>query len=91
MRFGTGINTAGELVDLGSTHGLLEKSGAWYQLDGERIAQGRDKACEFLQQQPEIADALRARLVQALQSVRPVTPPVSADKEADETAESAAA
>ena len=35
---GTGVNAAGELVDLGTQYGLLDKSGAWYQLDGERIA-----------------------------------------------------
>jgi recombination protein RecA len=68
VRYGSGINALGELVDLSATHGLLEKSGAWYQLDGERIGQGRDKACEFLAGQPEIASALRERLIGALRS-----------------------
>jgi recombination protein RecA len=64
--FGAGINLFGELVDLGAAHGLLEKSGAWFLLDGERIGQGRERACAFLLEHPEIAEALRARLLSAM-------------------------
>jgi recombination protein RecA len=81
VRYGSGINTFGELVDLGSAHGLLEKSGAWFQLDGERIAQGREKACEFLKEQPDIAGALRERLVQALKAERATPAPAAAAEE----------
>src|SRR5947208_2215370 len=52
--YGAGINLPGEIIDMGANHGVLEKSGAWYILDGERIAQGRDKACEFLRENPEV-------------------------------------
>ena len=75
ITYGHGINTAGELVDLGTTYGLIDKSGAWYQLDGERIGQGRDKACQFLLENPEIAESLRARLVSALAAGTPAPAP----------------
>jgi len=83
VMFGAGINRAGELVDLGSTHGLLEKSGAWYVLDGERIAQGRDKACAFLVENPEIGDSLRDRLLSAMKAaVETAPPPAPVDEDA---------
>ena len=66
VMYGTGINLAGELVDLGSQHGLLEKSGAWFLLDGERIGQGRERACAFLKEHPEILTALKDRLLSAM-------------------------
>ena len=72
--FGAGVNQMGELVDLGSNHGLLEKSGAWYILDGERIGQGRDKACAFLGENPEIAESLRERLLSAMRSAQEAAP-----------------
>ena len=75
--FGTGINVNGELLDLATTHGLVEKSGAWYELDGERIAQGRDRACAFLAEHPEIVESLRARLLSAMKTsdIAPIAPP----------------
>ncbi len=79
--YGAGINLQGEIIDLGATHGLLEKSGAWYILDGERIAQGRDKACAFLVENPEIAEALRDRLMSAMKAVvEPRAIPVADDQ-----------
>ncbi len=66
VRYGSGINRIGELIDLGVTQGLLQKSGAWYELDGQRIGQGREKTCEFLQQNPEVSEALRGRLLLGL-------------------------
>jgi recombination protein RecA len=66
--YGTGVNQLGELIDLGAAHGLLEKSGAWYLLDGERIGQGRDKAMQFLAEHGEVRDAMRSRLLSAMKS-----------------------
>jgi recombination protein RecA len=74
VMFGAGINQLGEMVDLGTTHGLLEKSGAWYILDGERIGQGRDKAMAFLGENPEIAESLRERLLSAMKTVQDAAP-----------------
>jgi len=63
ITYGTGIFAVGEIVDLASDAGLIEKSGAYYSLGGERIAQGRDKACQYLGEHPALADELREKLV----------------------------
>ena len=69
IRYGEGISKMGELIDLGVTHGLVEKSGAWYAYKGERIGQGKDNARAYLQEHPEAAaeieTALRAVLFPA--------------------------
>jgi recombination protein RecA len=65
IMYGTGISWAGELVDLGSEAGLIEKSGAYYSWKGDRIAQGRDNACRWLQDNPKAAEELRFTLVEA--------------------------
>jgi recombination protein RecA len=61
--YGTGICSVGEIVDLASDAGLIEKSGAYYAWQGERIAQGRDKACQYLSEHPTLADELREKLI----------------------------
>ncbi len=63
--YGAGINWAGEIVDLASEAGLIEKSGAYYSWKGERIGQGRDKACAFMAEHREEADELRVKLIEA--------------------------
>ncbi len=50
--YGEGISREGEVVDLGSELSIVEKSGAWYSYNGERIGQGKDNAREFLRSQP---------------------------------------
>src|SRR5262249_36197490 len=86
--FGTGINVMGEVIDLGTAHGLIEKSGAYFMLDGERIGQGRDNACAFLAENPEIVESLRERLLSAMKTAEPpVAMPVEqAEPEAAEAA-----
>lgn len=64
--YGVGINRMGELLDLASERGLVEKSGAWYSLDGERIGQGRDKSCAWLTEHSEQAEQLRAKVLESL-------------------------
>jgi recombination protein RecA len=65
--YGEGISREGELIDLGVEHGLIDKSGAWYSYNGDRIGQGRDNVREFIKQHPEMAleidGALRAKLM----------------------------
>jgi len=88
--YGEGISRLGEVIDLGVEHGLVQKSGAWYSIDGERIGQGKDNSREYLKQQTEIAarveDQLRAKLLVHVakapqdDSAAPVTAaPVTAD------------
>jgi recombination protein RecA len=53
--YGEGISREGEIVDLGATHNIVEKSGAWYSYNGDRIGQGKDNAREYLRERPEVA------------------------------------
>jgi recombination protein RecA len=65
--YGEGFSREGEYLDLGVQHGIVEKSGAWYSYNGERIGQGRDNVREFLKQNKEMAaeidKALRDKLL----------------------------
>jgi recombination protein RecA len=67
IMYGQGISREGEIIDLGSAQGIIEKSGAWYSYKGERIGQGKDNARVYLQQNKavarEIEDQVRAKLV----------------------------
>src|SRR5579863_8620271 len=53
--YGKGISRAGEIIELGVLHELVEKSGAWYSYKGKKIAQGKEGAREYLKQNPEVA------------------------------------
>ena len=55
LMYGKGISKLGELIDLGSKAGVVEKSGAWYAYKGEKIGQGRENAKTYLQKNPEVA------------------------------------
>jgi len=61
--FGIGVNKLGELVDTSERLGLVERKGAWYSLNGERLGQGREKAMAHLDANPKVAGALRELLV----------------------------
>jgi recombination protein RecA len=62
IMYGTGISREGEIIELGVLHNLVEKSGSWYSYKGERIGQGKDNARNFLQQHPEISQAIEAQI-----------------------------
>ncbi len=64
--YGEGISRLGSLLDLGVTHKVVDKSGAWYAFGGERIGQGRENAKRFLQENPTIADEIEGKLRAAL-------------------------
>jgi recombination protein RecA len=66
IRYGTGIDAVGELLELGSEHGVIEKSGAWYSANGERIGQGKDKAGAALRENPALREELERKLREAL-------------------------
>jgi recombination protein RecA len=53
--YGEGISREGEIIDLGATAGVVEKSGAWYSYNGERIGQGKDNVREYLREHPDTA------------------------------------
>ena len=62
IMFGKGVNYLGDLVELGVTYGLVDKSGAWYSYQGTRMGQGTDKACAYLAEHPDVATTLDAAI-----------------------------
>jgi recombination protein RecA len=64
IMYGEGISKTGELVDLGVKAGIVEKSGAWFSFDGQRIGQGRENSKTFLKDNPRIADAIEKAIRQ---------------------------
>lgn len=83
--YGEGISREGELIDLGVSHKVIEKSGSWYSYQGERLGQGRENARAFLREHPEIALAVENRLRETLGLPRREEP-VSATAEAAQEA-----
>jgi recombination protein RecA len=67
--YGQGISREGDLVDLASEANIVDKSGAWFSFNGERIGQGRENAKQFLIEHPEVYNAIEAKLL-AFHSVR---------------------
>jgi recombination protein RecA len=65
IRYGVGVDRWAEAIDLGVERGAVEKSGAWFSLDGERIGQGRERAVEWLRANPTAFEKLTARLREA--------------------------
>ncbi|MBX3701348.1 MAG: recombinase RecA [Dokdonella sp.] len=60
--YGEGSSREGELIELGVAHNLVDKSGAWYSYNGDRIGQGKDNTRLYLKEHPEIANAIDAAL-----------------------------
>jgi len=82
--YGQGINSLGELIELGVKHGFVEKAGAWYSCNGERIGQGKANAAKYLEEHPEMAKDVDSKLRDMFLSK--ATPADTESKEA-ETAE----
>ena len=61
--YGEGISHEGDLVDLGAECGAVEKSGAWFGFEGERIGQGRENAKQFLRDHPDVARRLELKVL----------------------------
>jgi recombination protein RecA len=64
IMFGEGISKAGELVDLGVKAGIVEKSGAWFSFDSQRLGQGRENAKTFLKANPDVAAKIETTIRQ---------------------------
>jgi recombination protein RecA len=64
IMYGEGISKVGELIDLGVKAGIVEKSGAWFSYDGQRVGQGRENAKNFLRENPEIANEIERAIRQ---------------------------
>ena len=85
--YGEGVSREGDLLDLGATHNVIEKSGSWFSYKGERIGQGRENARQFLKDNPDIRTKIDAELRRALgltksaasETDTPVPPPTPID------------
>jgi recombination protein RecA len=64
IMYGEGVSKVGELIDLGVKAGIVEKSGAWFSYDSQRIGQGRENAKQFLREHPEMAQQIEAAIRQ---------------------------
>ena len=62
IMYGEGISKVGELIDLGVKANVVEKSGAWYSVDSQRIGQGRENAKQFLREHKDVAEAVERKL-----------------------------
>jgi recombination protein RecA len=72
LLYGSGIARAAELIDLGTARGLVERTGAWYALGGERIGQGRERAAEYLRTNAAMAQQLETKLLAMKEQPLPV-------------------
>ena len=66
LMFNEGISRTGELLDLGVEHGIVTKSGSWYSYNGTKLAQGRDGSKTVLRDNPDLADEIESKLMEAL-------------------------
>ena len=62
IMYGEGISKVGELIDLGVKAGIVEKSGAWFSCDSQRIGQGRENAKQFMRDNPAVAESVEKRI-----------------------------
>jgi recombination protein RecA len=62
--YGQGVSRSGEVIDMASDEGIIQKSGAWYSMEGERIGQGRDNARTYLDEHPELLASLETRVLE---------------------------
>jgi recombination protein RecA len=87
IMYGEGVSKVGELIDLGVKAGVVEKSGAWFSYDSQRIGQGRENAKTFLKENPDMAAKIEA---QVRQNAGPIAEAILAgepEKDDDEAAE----
>ena len=87
IMYGEGISKYGEMVDLGSNMGLIQKSGSWFSIGDERIGQGRDNAKLYLQQHPEVSDEIEAKIRENLYAANSRPRARAAEKAVDVSAD----
>jgi recombination protein RecA len=82
IMYGEGISREGEIIELGASHNIIEKAGAWYSYKGERIGQGKENVREFLKKNPAIAKDIETQVRAKLLPEKPARGE-AADKSAD--------
>jgi recombination protein RecA len=87
IMYGEGVSKVGELIDLGVKAGVVEKSGAWFSYDSQRIGQGRENAKQFLKDNPDVANRIEAAVRQNAGLIAEAILQGEEDKDDDEAAE----
>ena len=85
IMYGEGISKTGELIDLGVKAGIVEKSGAWFSYDSQRLGQGRENAKTFLKENPDVAATIEQAIRQSAGLIAEQLD--GSDEEPDEAAE----
>jgi recombination protein RecA len=83
--YGVGISKEGDLIDLGTERGIIEKSGAWFSYKGERMGQGRENVKQFLKENDDIRQKIEDELRKSLNILLPGTAEVAASASAGTT------
>lgn len=83
IMYGEGISKTGDLLDMGVDLGIIEKSGAWYSYEGERMGQGRQNVKTFFNDNPEIVDTIERRVREQLGISQPAPTPETKPEPAD--------
>jgi recombination protein RecA len=68
--FDEGISKTGEIVDIGVAKGIIEKAGAWYSYNGNKIGQGRDNVKDYLKQHPDTAKEMEDKIMEEFRAMR---------------------
>ncbi|WP_297924669.1 recombinase RecA [uncultured Agitococcus sp.] len=84
IMYGQGTNRLGELVDLGVDQNIIQKSGAWYAYQGNKIGQGKANACKYFEENPAVAEVIEAEVRNKLLSIP--APNAASEQEATEAA-----
>ena len=85
--YGEGISRTGEIIDMGSAAGIIDKSGAWFAYGSEKLGQGKEKVRAFLDENPDLRAEIEAKLIEHLGMHPILTPDAPVNDDADEAAE----
>ncbi len=83
IMYGQGISKSGEIVDIGSDLSIIQKSGSWFSYEGTKIAQGRDSAKQFIEDNPELAKEIELKIKEKLNTGKLVKVAAGEDSEED--------
>ncbi|GGH59891.1 recombination protein RecA [Paenibacillus sp. JGP012] len=81
IMYGEGISKEGSIIDIGTELDIVNKSGAWYSYEGERLGQGRENAKQFMKEHKEIADVIEQKIREASNLTTAVPAPTSEEQE----------
>lgn len=80
--YGVGVNKVGDILDLGTDIGIIDKAGSWYSHQGDRIGQGREQSCQFLKENQELTKTIEERILLHFGLVPPSGEELSAEEKA---------